>query len=386
MQISFHKKCWAIGALLLPLLSACGGGGDGSSGVTPPPAGSSELVVQVTGVGNVKSQLAGIDCSTGNCTALFATNTLVVLTATPASGQLFQGWGGACAGSASICSVTLSQTLSVTARFAAITGNAGVSYESAVFTASRADLQRQMNAQGAKGFNYFGPQVLSGAFFNFYAKDSNTTYTAEILDNATSGSALLGQLNAQGAKGFDFWGPDTVGAVYTRESNASAVSFEVLASPTTVAGFLSQANAQGDKGFLYVGPYTFGNIYRKSSASNAKYVYRLELQSPTHDALLVQANAQGQQGYKFNGLEVFSGEPVGGFRNIYVKDTSQSSTFTWKNNPAATSAASLVSQANTEGAAGYLYWFSVILGGAQREIYFKPGNCVGTLCRSTNPL
>ena len=385
MKISFHKKYWAIGCLLLPLLSACGGGGD-SSGVTPPPAGSSEMVVQVTGVGNVKSQPAGIDCSTGNCKALFATSTVVVLSATPGSGQSFEGWGGACSGASSVCSVTLSQTLSVTARFAAIAGNAGALYESAVFTASRADLQRQLNAQGAKGFNYFGPQVLSGAFFNFYAKDSNTTYTAEILDNATSGSALLAQLNAQGAKGFDYWGPETSGAIYIKESNASAASFEILPSPNTVGGFLSQANAQGDKGFLYVGPYTFGNIYRKSSTSNAKYVYRLELQTPTHDALLVQANAQGQQGYKFSGLEVFSGEPVGGFRNIYVKDTSQSSTFVWKNNPAVTTEAALVSQANTEGAAGYVYWFSVILGNAQREIYFKPGACTGPLCRSTNPL
>jgi len=71
---------------------------------------------------------------------------------------------------------------------------------------------------------------------------------------------------------------------------------------------------------LSVSPYTFGNIYRKSSTSSAKYVYRLELQSPTLDVLLVHANVQGQQGYKFSGLEVFSSVPVGGFRNIDAKD------------------------------------------------------------------
>jgi hypothetical protein len=150
---------------------------------------------------------------------------------------------------------------------------------------------------------------------------------------------------------------------------------------------LALANAQGDKGFLYAGPYTFGNIYSKPASGTAKYSYRLGAQVATHDALIAQANAQGLEGYKFGGLEVFSGDAaIGGFRNVYVKDTAQASKFEWKTAAAATSPASLVTQANTEGAAGNVYWFSVILGSAAQELYFKPSSCTGVLRRGTSPL
>ena len=149
---------------------------------------------------------------------------------------------------------------------------------------------------------------------------------------------------------------------------------------------MAQVNAQGDRGFIYIGPYAFGNIYRQAVGSNARYTYRLELQAASHDAQISQANAQGQTGYKFAGLEIFSGEPVSGFRNIYVKDTSQSSTFEWKANPVTTSASALIAQANAERASNYAYWFSVIIGGSTRDLYFKPSACSGPLCRSTSPL
>jgi RHS repeat-associated protein/uncharacterized repeat protein (TIGR02543 family) len=42
---------------------------------------------------------------------------LVTLTATPATGSTFDGWTGACTGSASTCTVTMDQTHTVTARF-----------------------------------------------------------------------------------------------------------------------------------------------------------------------------------------------------------------------------------------------------------------------------
>jgi hypothetical protein len=260
------------------------------------------------------------------------------------------------------------------------------SYEALSSTNTHAAALAQLTAQGSRGYNYFGPNFLGDSFFNFYAKDSNTSFSYEILDNATSATDFTAQLNAQGAKGFDFWGPTEVGAIYSKESNATTVTHQVLAAPTTVADFLAQANAQGDNGFVYAGPYSFGNIYTKTANSNAKYTYRILPEAASHDALVTQANAQGAEGYKFGGLSVFSGEPIDGTRNIYVKDSAQSSTFSWKHNPAVTSAAALVSQANTEAAAAYVYWFSVMIGATQREMYFKPSACTGVLCRSTSPL
>jgi hypothetical protein len=247
-------------------------------------------------------------------------------------------------------------------------------------------LLTQLNNQGAKGFNYFGPNILGGAAFNLYAKDSSTTFTYEILDTQTTAPSFVAQLNAQGTRGFDFYGPTTVGSIYVKESNAATNTFEVQDAPVTAANFLAQANAQGEKGFLYLGPYSFGSIYGKSSSGNAKYTYRLAAQPATHDALVAQANAQGLEGYKYGGLEVLAGDPAGAFLNIYVKDTSQSAKFEWKTNPAATSSATLLTQANAEGAANFVYWFSVILNGSTREVYFKPTSCAGVLCRGTSPL
>lgn len=77
------------------------------------------LTLSVTGSGRVTSAPAGIDCGT-TCTGSFASDTRVVLSAAPASGQTFVGWAGACSGTAPTCSVTMSAAQSVAATFAAV--------------------------------------------------------------------------------------------------------------------------------------------------------------------------------------------------------------------------------------------------------------------------
>jgi hypothetical protein len=68
-----------------------------------------------TGSGTVTSSPAGIDCGS-TCSASFNQNTLVTLSATPAAGSSFAGWGGDCSGT-SDCVVTMSEDKSVTAEF-----------------------------------------------------------------------------------------------------------------------------------------------------------------------------------------------------------------------------------------------------------------------------
>jgi hypothetical protein len=262
------------------------------------------------------------------------------------------------------------------------------SYEANNAVNTRAALLAQLNTQGARGYAYFGPNELGGTSFNFYSKDSSNTFSYEIVDEATTLAGLLAQLNAQGARGFELSSFDTLGTVFSKENTSGSFSYELPAAQTTQANFLTQLNAQGARGFLYIGPYDVGgnsvSIYAKNNASAAQYSYRLEATSVDVNSALSQLNTQGAAGYKF-GSPLFVGATS---LNLYVKDTTQSSTFAWKVNPQATSSASLVNQANAEAAQSYVYWFTVFLNGGaiQRELYFLPSNCTGVLCRATSPL
>lgn len=72
-------------------------------------------VLAGTGTGSVTSIPAGISCGV-DCTESYLNNTVVTLTATPATGSTFTGWSGACSGTGS-CAVTLSSAKTVTATF-----------------------------------------------------------------------------------------------------------------------------------------------------------------------------------------------------------------------------------------------------------------------------
>ncbi|GAK57195.1 fibronectin type III domain protein [Candidatus Vecturithrix granuli] len=68
-----------------------------------------------TGSGTVTSSPAGISCG-ADCTETYAYNTVVILTATPATGSTFTGWSGACSGTGT-CTVSMTAARSVTATF-----------------------------------------------------------------------------------------------------------------------------------------------------------------------------------------------------------------------------------------------------------------------------
>ncbi len=75
------------------------------------------LTVILSGSGTVTSAPAGIDCA-ADCAAAYSGGTAVALTATPATGSLFYGWGGACTGTGTGgCTVAMGAAQSVTATF-----------------------------------------------------------------------------------------------------------------------------------------------------------------------------------------------------------------------------------------------------------------------------
>ncbi|UZD56197.1 InlB B-repeat-containing protein [Caldimonas aquatica] len=77
------------------------------------------LSTSVTGKGTVASQPAGILCGAAgtSCSTSFKSGTAVTLTATAPAGYSFSGWSGACSGTASTCTVSMSGARSVGAAF-----------------------------------------------------------------------------------------------------------------------------------------------------------------------------------------------------------------------------------------------------------------------------
>jgi Divergent InlB B-repeat domain len=80
-------------------------------------SGQVSLVLSVSGSGRVTAP--GINCGNGNtdCSEIYPVGTSVQLTAIPAAGATFAGWGGSCSGSATTCTVVMSAAKSVTAAF-----------------------------------------------------------------------------------------------------------------------------------------------------------------------------------------------------------------------------------------------------------------------------
>jgi hypothetical protein len=146
----------------------------------------------------------------------------------------------------------------------------------------------RLNAQGARAFRFFsglafttGPTSVE--VVEAYVKDAETTYSFELLPVASSVADLEAQLNAEGARGFKWGGPYVVGGqsrtLYRKDNgSASTYSYAVLAAPADSTGYLSQTNAQGGNGYYSVGgAYLVGGttvlVYQKDTQGSATYGY-----------------------------------------------------------------------------------------------------------------
>src|SRR5207249_11380063 len=86
----------------------CSGYSNEATATTPSDAAFT-LTVAIRGSagGSVTSAPAGIGCGS-SCSANYAAGTMVTLTATPGSQASFKGWGGACRGPATTCTLAMS--------------------------------------------------------------------------------------------------------------------------------------------------------------------------------------------------------------------------------------------------------------------------------------
>lgn len=253
----------------------------------------------------------------------------------------------------------------------------------------------QLNAEGANGWRY-----ISGVAFNtggsvdmkeLFAKSDNTTYGYELLSSPATAAALQAQLDAQGARGFVYGGPDMRGTIYRKDNGSAATySYRVIAAPATetTTELLAQDKAQGAEGYYHVsGSLMVGGstvrLYQKVAGSSAAYDVEILPVSATEADFLAQLNAQGARGYRFKSGYSFGSE---GLRNLYDKDTSQSATFSYSALPSLNNAADFVAQANAQGANGVVLIGDYVMpGGAIKTLYVTPAACTGLLCGARNP-
>jgi len=113
----------ALCALSLLILAGCGG-----SKTTTPVTSTSPTTYLLTvtapasGAGTITSSPAGISCPGTSCSASFAANTQVTLTAKPGTNYTFGSWSGSCTGT-STCIIRLTAAASVSATFNAAAGD-----------------------------------------------------------------------------------------------------------------------------------------------------------------------------------------------------------------------------------------------------------------------
>jgi endoglucanase len=121
-----------------------------------------------TGTGTVGSTPSGINCGT-SCTANYANNTSVTLTASAATGSTFAGWSGSCTGTGN-CVLSMTASRAVTATFNASGGTGGTCANPVTFTSQSGNFnttgavcyRTNMNIQGWGCSNFDGRTLTVG--------------------------------------------------------------------------------------------------------------------------------------------------------------------------------------------------------------------------------
>lgn len=141
-----------------------------------------------TSAGSVASTPAAISCGTAcsSASADFLDSSQVVLTAAPITGASFVGWGGACSGTSTTCTVTMSGATNVTATFAgapsATVVSSGSPQSTTTSTAFSAPLAVLVTDNGGS--------PVAGATVTFAAPGSGATASLSATTAVTNASGI----------------------------------------------------------------------------------------------------------------------------------------------------------------------------------------------------
>jgi uncharacterized repeat protein (TIGR02543 family) len=200
-------------------------------------AGTQTLTVTKTGSGSgtVTSSPAGIDCG-ATCSASFTHGTSVTLTAMPAAGSTFTGWGGACSGTGT-CTVTMDQDRSVTATF---------------------DLVSAASAPLSAGY-WKNHQAQTTALLPI----TLGTYSVDTFAKATAVFAAMNCSNSSSQNAIGCLAGQLLAAKLNVKNGASTC---IAATIADADAFLSGATVNGVTGLTYIGPSA---IYGLTDAARA---------------------------------------------------------------------------------------------------------------------
>ncbi|MBN3830506.1 hypothetical protein [Burkholderia sp. Ac-20344] len=268
-------------------------------------------------------------------------------------------------------------------------------YDAQPVAADQTSFLTLVNNEGAKGYRYLGDYYYDashGGSQSIFVNDGAAqTYTYQLQTTPADMTGFVNQANSQGTSGYRFEGPLTYGYLYRKDGGSSATyTYATATLPASQDAFVTQANGQGQSGYWFVGPMMVGsvqaNVYMKNNASGSTYSYDALVPPSTVDDLIAQANSEGAKGYRAKGAMSFGPANVAW---IYVKDQTQSPTFTYQSATIQSTGASFVQQSNTFGAQGSAYLGDIALGvptPVMASFYFTPKNCTGFLCTTLNPL
>jgi hypothetical protein len=170
----------------------CGAPADGEVGdfvgaqMAAANVGVPSVAVTVGGGGKVASSDRVISCGS-KCSSSYDMNAQVTLTASAGSGSVFTGWGGACSGAQATCTLTVNESLNVTANFAPLFNLVVKTAGSGLVTSTPAaiDCGRNCSAKVAQGtrFTLTAAPPAGAKFTGWGGACSGTSLTCSVVVN-----------------------------------------------------------------------------------------------------------------------------------------------------------------------------------------------------------
>jgi len=207
-----------------------------------------------------------------------------------------------------------------------------------------------------------------------------STFAYQSVAPATSRAQFVATANSQGAQGFHYLSDFAFGttppleqiSVFVKDA-ATTWSYEAQNTPVGTTAFVTQASEEGSRGFRWAGALAVNGdafyLYRKDNGSTATFTYQVLAQASTPASYLTQANTQGASGF-------FNVSPASSFGDssvwsVYEKSSAGNSTYGYEIPALATDDAGFTGQLNSEGARGFRFRTELFLSGSMVALYAK---------------